>query len=272
MEWWQAVILGLVEGLTEYLPVSSTGHLVIAQHLMGLGEGPAAQAVNTFDIVVQSGAILAVLGLYRQRVFTIFQGLAGRHHEGRRLLLHLALAFVPSAVLGLLFDDVIDEHLLAPAPVAVAAVAGAIAIVVVHRMKREVGTLAIEALTARGALLIGLAQCFALWPGTSRSLTTILAAVLVGLAAPAAAEFSFLLGLLTLTAATGYKGLKDGGAMIETLGLPNVVIGMVVATLSAALAVKWFVAFLNHRGLMPFAVYRFALGAVLVGLMAIGVL
>ena len=272
MEWWQAVILGLVEGLTEYLPVSSTGHLVIAQHLMGLGEGPAAQAVNTFDIVVQSGAILAVLGLYRQRVGTIFLGLAGRHAEGRRLLFHLALAFVPSAALGLLFDDFIDEHLLAPAPVAVAAVVGAFAIVLVHQYKRDIGTLAIEALTARGAVLIGLAQCFALWPGTSRSLTTILAALMLGLAAPAAAEFSFLLGLLTLTAATGYKALKDGGAMVDTLGLPAVAIGLVVAAVSAALAVKWFVAFLNRRGLMPFAAYRFVLGAVLFGLLANGVL
>jgi undecaprenyl-diphosphatase len=272
MEWWQAVILGLVEGLTEYLPVSSTGHLVIAQHLMGLGEGPAAQAVNTFDIVVQSGAILAVLGLYRQRVGTLFAGLLGRDADGRRLLLHLCLAFVPSAALGLLLDDWIDAHLLAPGPVAFAVLAGAVVIVAWQRFGRGVGDLALQALTARGALLIGLAQCFALWPGTSRSLTTILAALLLGLSAPAAAEFSFLLGLLTLSAATGYKALKDGGEMVETLGASSVLLGLVVATLSAALAVKWFVAFLNRRGLMPFAVYRFALGAALILMLATGVL
>lgn len=274
MEWWHALILGLVEGLTEYLPVSSTGHLVIVQHLLGLGEGPAVEAVNTFDIVVQAGAILAVLGLYRARVGTLVQGVLGKDPTGLRLLINLVVAFVPAAVVGLLLEDWIDEVLLKPAPITFSVIAGAAGIALFLRSPRgrHPGTEGVEALTPKTALLIGLAQCLALWPGTSRSLVTILAALLLGLSAGAAAEFSFLLGLVTLSAATGYKALKHGGEMVSVLGWANVGLGLVVATISAALAVKWFVGFLTQRGLGPFAVYRFTLGGALIGMIATGVL
>jgi len=271
MSWWQALVLGIIEGVTEYLPVSSTGHLILTSWVLGLGEDPARwSAVFTFEIVIQAGAIAAVLILYRQRVAQMLAGLAGRNPEGRRLLAHLAIAFAPAAVLGPLLDDAIEGYLNGPWPVTFALFAGGLLMLwaAARQRRRGEGDLDLPDLDGKTALTIGLCQCVAMWPGTSRSMMTIVPALLLGFSTAAAAEFSFLLGLLTLSAATGYKFVTGGGAMFDSFGFSPVLLGFLAATISAALAVKWFVAFLTRRGLAPFAWYRLAVAA----LLALGVL
>ncbi|MGH7336652.1 MAG: undecaprenyl-diphosphate phosphatase [Myxococcota bacterium] len=278
MEWWHAALLGLVEGITEYLPVSSTGHLILASSLLGLDRPEHQRALAAFQIAIQGGAILAVLGLYAQRVAQMARGLVGRDPAGLRLLLHVALAFVPAALLGPLLDDPIEELLFRPAPVLAALFAGGLWMIWLDRARTPAEGAALESLTARGALAIGLFQCVAMWPGTSRSMMTIAGGVLLGLRAKDAAEFSFLLGVPTLGAACIYKlaqNLRESsqtGApnLFETLGAGATVIGFAVAAISAALAVRWLVAFLGRHGLAPFGWYRIALSVVLGGLLFAG--
>src|SRR5262245_22432387 len=168
MEWWQALILGLVEGLTEYLPVSSTGHLVVTQRLLGIG---ASEAANAYAIAIQAGAIAAVLGLYRSRVKQVLLGLVGKDSEGTRLLVALALGFLPAAVLGVLFDEKIERFLFGPWPVVAAWTAGGVLLLVIApRLGRARPGLDLTSIGPRAALIIGFAQCAALWPGVSRSL------------------------------------------------------------------------------------------------------
>ena len=284
MEWWQAVILGLVEGVTEYLPVSSTGHLILVSSLMGLDVEPAKkEAVDTYNIIIQVGAIAAVLGLYRQRIGQMIEALwvcgvrrspESADRDSLRLALNLIIAFLPAAFLGTLFDDLIDKYLFHPWPVVGALFAGAwlmLAVAYSRRLSRtEHRGRDLHNVTWQIALLIGFGQCIAMWPGTSRSMMTIVAALMLGLRPRAAAEFSFLLGLVTLTAATGYKAVFSGAEMLEHLELSNVLLGLVVATVSAAVAVRWFVAFLVRHGVAPFAWYRLALAIVLAGMLLAG--
>jgi undecaprenyl-diphosphatase len=254
--------LGIVEGLTEYLPVSSTGHLILTQRLLDI---PAGQAADAYAICIQAGAILAVLGLYWTPVKRMARGILGRDRQGLTLAINIIVAFLPAAVIGLLFDAAIEEHLFGLVPITVAWLVGGLAILAVPRWRRprrpeEDGGRELMTLTWRMALLIGFAQCLAMWPGTSRSLVTILAGTLVGLSLRSAVEFSFLLGLVTLTAATAYKAVDGGAAMLQAYGWTTMGIGFFFATLSAALAVKWMVAYLNRHSLMIFGIYRVALG------------
>ena len=269
MDNFQALILGLVEGLTEYLPVSSTGHLLLAQRLMGIDSSTASDA---FAICIQAGAILAVLGIYRQRVAQMVMGAVGRNEAGQRLLINLLSAFVPAAVLGLLLEKPIKKYLFGGDewglwPVVAAWFAGGMAILVVSLARRRRGTsptagFDLEHLTVRMALIVGLAQCIAMWPGVSRSLITIVGGVLVGLSLPAAVELSFLLGVITLTAATAYDALKHGPEMLATYGATPLLIGFGAAWLSAVLAVKWMVGYLKSHGMEIFGWYRVALAFV----------
>ncbi len=281
----EAAVLGVVEGVTEYLPVSSTGHLILTQRAMGIGDGEpvvtddspagavdgrrAKQAADAYAICIQAGAIIAVLGLYFRRSKQMVLGLAGRDSDGRRLAMNILAGFLPAAVIGLLINDWVKAHLFGGQrwglwPIVAAWFVGGVAILLVAWRRRAHGDTprtghSVDQLTWRLALIIGFAQCIAMWPGVSRSLVTIVGGVLVGLSLPAAVEFSFLLGMVTLTAATVYDGLKSGGAMLELYGPLSILVGFAAATVSAALAVKWMVGYLNSHGLSIFGYYRVAL-------------
>ena len=270
----QAIVLGAIEGLTEYLPVSSTGHLLIAGRFMNIGgtssASPASsvkEALDAYTICIQIGAILAVLGLYFRRVRQMWRGLLGKDVQGRRLLLNVVAGFVPAGVIGLLFNGMIKTYLFGTWPVIVAWLVGGMAILAVcwrnkakHRPD-DCGQ-SIEEMCWRMALVIGFAQCIAMWPGVSRSLVTIVGGLLVGLSVPAAVEFSFLLGLVTLGAATGYDSLKHGQVMLQTFDALTLAVGIAVAFISAILSVKWMVSYLHRHGLVIFGYYRVGLALV----------
>jgi len=254
MSWWQAMVLGIVEGVTEYLPISSTGHLILAQRAMGIGDDESSRA---FAICIQAGAIAAVLGLYFPRVRAMASGRASA------LLLNLFVAFLPAAAIGVLAEDAIDENLFGLWPVVAAWFVGGVLILAFARRLRG-GRRPLEDLDVQTALLIGLFQCFALWPGTSRSLTTIAGGLLLGLSMSAAVEFSLLLGLVTLGAATCWRALKHGGTMLDHYGGLATALGFLFAAISAWIAVKWMIAWLGRRGLAIFGWYRVVL-AIVVG-------
>jgi undecaprenyl-diphosphatase len=278
VEWWQSIVLGLVEGITEYLPVSSTGHLILASSLLGLGRDEASRsALDAFEVVVQGGAILAVVGLYAPRVRSLLLGLVGRDPAGLKLALNLFLAFLPAAVLGLLVHEGIKKHLFNPLAVFAALFVGGVWMIWLDRGRRP-ETRTVGDLSPRDALWIGLLQCASLWPGTSRSMMTISAGLLIGMRATEAAEFSFLLGLPTLGGACLYelaKNLHEASKhgtpnLFHELGVKACLLGVLVATVSAAIAVRWLVAFLNRHGLAPFGWYRIALCAVMGALIGMG--
>ncbi len=290
MSIWQAIVLGLVEGITEYLPISSTGHLVLTTWLLALNDPDQKTAVDAFVIFIQGGAILAVLGLYRRRVGQMIAGLFGANAQGRRLLVNLVVAFLPAAALGPLLNDVIETRLFHPVPVIAALAVGGVVMIVLGPWQRkfyheaEDGSeqhagntyVDLDQLTWRRALLIGLLQCVAMWPGTSRSMVTIVGGMLVGMRARHAAEFSFLLALPTLGGACVYRVAKSmaaqggGESMFAVLGWLPVVVGLIVATVSAALAIKWLVGWLTRHGLSVFGWYRIAIAIVFVVLVAAG--
>lgn len=284
----QAAVLGLVEGITEYLPISSTGHLIIASSLLGLDAPERKPAIDAFNIVIQGGAILAVVGLYWARFVQMLRGLLGQDNAGFALLLNLGIAFVPAAIFGKLLDEWLERHLFFPGPVVAALALGGVYMILLDQRRRggwnwrgvavryEGGLKGIEDLRPHEALFVGLLQCIAMIPGTSRSMMTITAGYFCGLRPAAAAEFSFLLGVPTLGAACLYKLYKDAygehdSHMVKSLGATPIVIGVVVAALSAAVAVKWLVGFLNRRGLTPFGWYRLVLAATMAGLIVGGV-
>jgi undecaprenyl-diphosphatase len=269
LTWLDAVWLGLVEGLTEFLPVSSTGHLIVAQRLLGVEGGVAA---NVFAIGIQMGAITAILVLYWRRLWQAL-GSVLTPQRGRNLLWQIALAALPAAVAGLVADDWIDEHLFSPAVVALTMVLGGIVLLGLERWLggRPAATPELSAMSYRTAFAIGLCQCLALIPGTSRSAATIGGALLLGLSRTAAAEFSFLVGLPILYGASLYKLTKHGEVLQGPLLAPFLV-GTAVAFVSAILVVGPFVRFLRAHTFAPFAWYRIVGGSVLAALCAAGVL
>ncbi len=276
LDLWEALLLGLVEGLTEFLPVSSTGHLLLTQRLLGL---PRTPALDAFVVVIQLGAILAVLGLYRTRVAQLGRGLAGRDPAGLRLLARIVLAFLPAALFGLLVERPVERHLYGLWPITAAwALGGLLLLALAKRGPRPAddeggrGGQGLAALSVRGALLIGLFQCAALLPGTSRSLAALVGGLVAGLSLAAAVEFSFLLGLLTLGAAALWKGLSHGPALLEGLGAPALLAGTLAAAVAAALSVSFLVRWTRRHGLAPFGWYRLGLAALVASLLALGVL
>lgn len=265
MSYLQAVGLGALEGFTEFLPISSTGHLLLAQRLMGLQENGGKAAADDYAIAIQLGAILAVLGLYRKRWLTMIRGFQpGGDPAGRRLAGRLLAAFLPFALLGFLFQSRIKDHLFELYPVAGAWLAGGLALLAWDTRRherdwRELGC-PLEAMTFRQSLAIGLIQCAAFWPGISRSLATLVGGLAVGLCLPAAVEFSFLLGLVSLGAATAYELIHSGDRLVEMYGWARPLAGMAVSFVFAVLSVRWMVGFLRAHTLRVFGWYRVGLG------------
>ncbi len=256
-----ALILGIVEGLTEYLPVSSTGHLI----LVGNALGATGDAADAFEIVIQLGAVLAVVVHYRALLAERLRGLFARDPVALRLLGGIAIAFLPMAVMGLLFRKAIKAHLFGPVPVAIALIAGGVLMIVIERIrhaKKIEGVSGLENVTLKRALAIGVGQCFALFPGASRSMSTILAGQFAGLSTATAAEFSFLLALPTLGAATLYEGYKSRHELASSIGGLNVAIGLVVSFFVAWGVIAMFIRYLQRRGLEPFGYYRIVVGIV----------
>jgi undecaprenyl-diphosphatase len=264
-----ALILGLVEGITEYLPISSTGHLLVTEELLDLGGTEAADlALDTYAICIQAGAIAAVLVLYRNRVGQMFDGVRGRNEEGKDLVLAIGAAFVPTVIIALALQDTVRDKLFGPGPIATAWIVGGLAILVVPKLSGDrLRNGELSDLTVVHAVWIGVAQTLALWPGVSRSLVTIAAALAVGLSLKAAVEFSFLLGLLTLGAATAFEAMSNGSNLIDTFGILTPAIGLVMAFLSAVVAVRWMVTWLEQRSFAVFGWYRLAAGIGLIVLM-----
>jgi undecaprenyl-diphosphatase len=290
-----AIILGTVEGITEYLPISSTGHLIIATRALHLDQTatlhgrdgeplwfkkpsakhPAGEpltlklAADTYTVVIQFGAIAAVALLYWRQIRSMILGLLGRDIDGFHLLRNVLIAFFPAAVIGLAAHGWIDAHFSVPVVIAAQVVGALVILWAESYRKRRTAPASVE-LSARQSLNIGLFQCLALWPGISRSMTTIVGGYLAGLDPRRAAEFSFLLGFVTLTAATLYKSYQSGGAMIAVFGWPHVLLGCVVATVTAAGAVKFLVGWLSRHGMALFAYYRLGVAALLAGLLGLG--
>jgi undecaprenyl-diphosphatase len=270
MNWWQAIVLGVVEGVTEFLPVSSTGHLLLFQRLLGI---PADQASKAVAICIQAGAIIAVLGIFRHRLGQMVRGLTGSlrlsasRPEETALVRNLLIAFLPALVLGFAFSDWIDEHLLRLWPVTIAWIVGGLAILLVERWRirsrdRSAGGRAVDQMTWHIALGIGLMQTIAICPGTSRSLVTILGGLLLGMSLSAAVEFSFLLGVITLLAATIFRAATSGPAMLQAYPTGTLIVAGLAACVSAFIAVRWMIAYLNRRPMTIFAYYRIVLGLV----------
>ncbi|MGL1862387.1 MAG: undecaprenyl-diphosphate phosphatase [Pseudodesulfovibrio sp.] len=252
--WYVAVILGIVEGLTEFLPVSSTGHLIITGHLLGF-TGPKAES---FEIIIQLGAILAVVALYWPRFTGLLKTNPEQRFSGTYGLWLLFLTSLPASVLGLLTHKYIKMYLFSPFTVACALAVGAIMIFVVEGMKKEEHTTTLDEITPKQALGIGLFQCLALWPGFSRSAATIMGGMLLGARRTVAAEYSFIAAVPIMFAATGYDFLKNY-KLFESADFIFLAVGFCVSFIAAWIAVKTFIYLLGKLTLRPFAIYRLIL-------------
>ena len=266
MTWLHALLLGVLEGLTEFLPVSSTGHLF----LLGLLLGHDDEATKALDIVMQLGAVIAVVVYYRARLRTLLRGAWQRDPASLRLLYALFIAFLPAALLGLAFHKRIKESLMSAGPIAGALIVGGVVMIAVEagrRRRHETGLEGLEHVTPKRALVIGFSQCFALWPGASRSMSTIVGGQLCGLSTATAAEFSFLLSIPTLGAATVFDLLKHGHEIVDAPGgAVALAVSMAVSFLVAIVVIAAFLGYLRRFGLAPFGWYRILLGGLVVTL------
>jgi undecaprenyl-diphosphatase len=242
-----AFVLGIVEGLTEFLPVSSTGHLILASDLLGATD----ERWTVFNLVIQTGAMLAVVWEYRARFFRV----------DVKLYTNLVVAFIPAAVLGLSFGSLIKAHLFHAVPVAIAFIVGALIIFWVERRKIPFRLDSTGEMTWLDALKVGFAQCFALIPGTSRSGATIIGGMLFGLSRKAATEFSFFLAVPTLVAAGGYDFLKHR-TLFSAEHLAPLAVGLVVSFISAFVVIRWLIRYVATHDFRPFAWYRIVFGVV----------
>lgn len=255
----KALILGIVEGLTEFLPISSTGHLILAADLLGFNDNKG----KIFEIVIQTGAMLAIVWEYRQRFGRVATGLFS-DIAARRFVLNLLVAFMPAAIMGLLFGSAIKAMLFKPVPVAIAFIVGAFVILWAEKRQHRIRVVEVDDMSWRDALLVGCAQCFALIPGTSRSGATIIGGLLFGLSRRAATEFSFFLAVPTLVAAGAYDAWKNRALLdVHDIGLFGV--GMLSAFVSAFLCVRWLLRFIVSHDFTIFAWYRIVFGIIVLG-------
>jgi undecaprenyl-diphosphatase len=269
MELWQALVLGVVEGLTEFVPVSSTGHLILVQHYLGL-HGPA---VNAYAVVIQLGALLAAVYYYRQTLIETAVGLFQRRPAAQRLFANLCLGSLPLLLLGYRYGKRIKAQLFTPGAVAAAILVGGVVMLGLElwyrlRQRRAPGqptaTLSDPAaLSPPRALLVGAIHTLALWPGTSRSFASITGGLLTGLSMKAAADFAFLLALPTLGVATVYELYQEGPAISQTLGAAPLALGLIVSFVVGLAVIAGFLRYLQKFGLWAFGCYRIALGALL---------
>ncbi|APR88009.1 Undecaprenyl-diphosphatase [Minicystis rosea] len=270
MTWFHAALLGILEGLTEFLPVSSTGHLF----LLGLLLGHEDEASKALDIVMQLGAVIAVVVFYRARLWSLIRGVLTRDPASLRLLAALAIGFFPAALVGLALHKKIKAVLMSAGPIAGALIVGGIVMIAIEASRRKAkvqGEDGLEKVTPKRALIIGLFQCFSLWPGASRSMSTIVGGQIAGLSTATAAEFSFLLSIPTLGAATVFDLYKHGHEIIAAPGgTIALAVSMAVSFLVAIVVIAAFIRFLPRIGLAPFGFYRIALGAVVLALVAGG--
>ena len=284
----RALVTGTVEGITEYLPVSSTGHMIISDRLLGVSNDPHITVTGLTDrkgrvislervaddyiVIIQLGAILAVIVAFFGRIRNLLIGLCRGERRSVDLAKAIIIAFTPAALLGFLFKDVISAYLFSVEVVAAALLVGGIVILAFeHLLPKKSAESADEvaAIGWRSALTVGLCQCFALIPGTSRSLATILGGRVAGLSHAAATEFSFLVGLLTLSAASIYKMWALGPALTQIYPAGPASVGLLVAAVTAFVSVKWLVGYVSRNGLGVFAWYRIALGGTILAFLAL---
>ena len=255
----KAFILGIIEGLTEFLPISSTGHLILAGDLLDFND----ERGKLFEIVIQTGAIFAVCWEYRAKIGGVVRGLP-RDRGAQRFVINLAIAFMPLAILGLAFGKTIKAHLFQPVPVATAFILGGLFILWAERRQHVIRVQSVDDLTWQDALKLGFAQALALIPGTSRSGATIIGGLFFGLSRKAATEFSFFLAIPTLIAAGAYQLWKERTLLsVDDVGMWSV--GFVSAFLSAFLCVRWLLRYISNHDFSLFAWYRIAFGLVVIG-------
>ena len=252
-----AILLGIVEGVTEFLPVSSTGHLILAGTLLGVQDKGTA----TFDIVIQLGAILAVIVLYWRRFWGVAVGLFAGERRAIAFVRNVVLGFLPAMAIGLVVYKAVKALVEKPTVVAIALIVGGVAILVIERLVRRVRIDSVEAMPATTALGIGVLQCLAMVPGVSRSGATIMGALTLGVDRQAAAEFSFFLAIPTMLAASGYDLLKSGATLGQGDWLA-IAVGFVVSFIVALLVIRWFITVISRHGFAPFAWYRIVVGAI----------
>ena len=253
----KAAVMGIVEGLTEFLPISSTGHLILAGSLLGFDDEKA----KVFDIAIQTGAILAVVLVYWQKIRSTIIALP-RQAKAQRFALNVLIAFLPAVVLGLLFGTAIKAHLFVPIVVASTFILGGF--IILWAEKRPPGAVRVEHvddMTAMDALKVGLVQCFAMIPGTSRSGSTIIGGMLLGLSRQAATDFSFFLAIPTLAGASAYS-LYKARALLSVADMPLFGVGLLFSFVSAWLCVRWLLKYISTHNFVPFAWYRIAFGIV----------
>ena len=252
----KAALMGIVEGLTEFLPVSSTGHLILAGSLLGFTDDKS----KVFDIAIQTGAIFAVMLVYWQRLRDTAASL-GSSQRAQRFVVNVAIAFVPAVVLGLLFGKAVKAHLFTPVVVASTFIIGGFIILWAERRTTTVRVAEVDDMTPMDALKVGLAQCLALVPGTSRSGATIIGGMLFGMSRKAATDFSFFLAMPTLIGAGAYSLYKER-TLLSSADIPLFGVGLLFSFISAWLCVRWLLRYISTHNFVPFAWYRIVFGVV----------
>jgi undecaprenyl-diphosphatase len=252
----KGLVVGIVEGITEFIPISSTGHLILAGDLLGFDDEKA----KVFQVFIQLGAIFSVVWLYREKILAVLKGLPVRK-EARSFAMSIFVAFLPAAFLGVLTHKAIKAYLFNPITVAVALIVGGVAILLIEKLDHTSHVKEVEGITLKMALGVGIAQCFALFPGISRSGATIMGGLVTGFDRKVAVEFSFFLAIPTMFAATGYDLFTNLHAL-STADIPLFLVGFITAFLSALVVIKAFLGFVSKHDFSGFAYYRIAFGII----------